>query len=72
MNFQFRRDEEVAAKEVASKTVSIMEKMMESMKIEGETEMQELRNNMVFLDYCRSAIEKAIAEKKNKLLQERK
>ncbi len=46
MNFQFRRDEEVAAKEVASKTVSIMEKMMESMKIEGETEMQELRNNI--------------------------
>ncbi len=72
MNFQFRRDEEVAAKEVASKTVSIMEKMMESMKIEGETGTQELRDSMVFLDYCRSAIEKAITEKKNNLLQERK
>ena len=72
MNFQFGRDDDAAAKEVASKTVSIMEKMMESMKIEGETEMQELRNNMVFLDYCRSAIEKAITEKKNNLLQERK
>lgn len=69
MNFQFRRDDDVAAKEVASKTVSIMEKMMESMKIEGETQMQELRDSMVFLDYCKSAIDKAITEKKNNLLQ---
>ena len=50
----------------------VMEKMMESMKIEGETGTQELRDSMVFLDYCRSAIEKAITEKKNNLLQERK
>lgn len=70
MNFQFRRDYDAAAKEVAGKTISIMEEMMDSMKIEGETEMQELRDRMVFLDYCRSAIEKAMTEKKNNLLQE--
>ena len=70
MSYQFQRDDDAAAKEVASKTVSIMEKMMESMKIEGETGTQELTDSMVFLDYCRSAIEKAITEKKNKLLQE--
>ena len=62
MSYQFQRDDDAAAKEVASKTVS--------MKIEGETGTQELRDSMVFLDYCRSAIEKAITEKKNKLLQE--
>ena len=70
MSYQFQRDDDAAAKEVASKTVSIMEKMMESMKIEGETGTQELRDSMVFLDYYRSAIEKAITEKKNKLSQE--
>ena len=36
MSYQFQRDDDAAAKEVASKTVSIMEKMMESMKIEGD------------------------------------
>lgn len=70
MNYQFGRDDDAAAKEVACKTISIISSMMDSMKIEGETEMQELRDRMVFLDYCRSAIEKAITEKKNNLLQE--
>lgn len=69
IDYQFGRDDDAAAKEVAGKTISIMEGMMESMKIEGETAMQELRDHMVFLDYCRSAIEKAIAEKKNNLLR---
>lgn len=72
MSYQFRRDEEVVAKEVARETISIIEKMMEPMQIKGETEAQLLRDRMVFLDYCRSAIEKAITEKKNNLLQERK
>ncbi len=70
MNYQFRRDDDAAAKEVAVKTISNISSMMDSMKIEGETEMQELRDRMVFLDYCRSAIEKAITKKKNNLLQE--
>ena len=70
MNFQFRRDDDAAAKEVAGKTISIISSMIDSMTIEGETGTQELRDSMVFLDYCRSAIEKAITEKKNKLLQE--
>ncbi|MFG6330522.1 MAG: hypothetical protein K1W28_01630 [Lachnospiraceae bacterium] len=70
MNYQFGRNDDAAAKEVAGKTISIMEEMMDSMKIEGETEMQELRDRMVFLDYCKSAIEKAITKKKNNLLQE--
>ncbi len=72
MNFQFRRDDDAAAKEVAGKTISIISSMIDSMTIEGETGTQELRDSMVFLDYCRSAIEKAITEKKNNLLQERK
>ena len=72
MSYQFQCDDDAAAKEVASKTVSIMEKMMESMQIEGETEAQLLRDRMVFLDYCRNAIDKAITEKKNELLRSRK
>lgn len=70
MNFQIMQYD-VAAKEVADKVVSIMEEMMESMQNEGRTEMQDLRDNLVFLDYCRSEIGKAITEKKNNLLQER-
>lgn len=72
MNYQFQHDDDAAAKEVARTTIFIIEKMMESMKIEGATETQNLRDCMVFLDYCKSAIHKAITEKKNNLLQSRK
>lgn len=70
MSFQVMQYD-VAAKEAASKTVSILEETMKSMQSEGGTEMQELRDRMTFLDLCRSEIEKSIAKKKNNLLQGR-